>query len=147
MRFTEIDLQINDIMWFGIDMNGFIFACTTAGTASVPEFVCMSKEQTELLADYFMEKLKTTTAENLEMPYIDNPLINDAIMLAKKGIFVFDAASDDLAHDDDYVRIASPQIPLQFTKLPDEMQKLLRDHIVSVDVAREKYICVEHAYG
>lgn len=147
MRYTEIDLQINDIIWFGIDMNGFIFACTTAGTASVPEFVCMSKGQTELLADYFMEKLEATTAEILETPYIDNSLINDAIMLAKKSLFAFDAASGDLAHDDDYVRIASPQIPLQFTKSPDEMQKLLRDHIVSVDVTKEKYIRIEHAYG
>ena len=147
MRYTEIDLQINDIMWFGIDMDGFIFTCTTAGTANVPEFVRMSKEQTELLADFFMEKLETTTEEILETPYIDNALINDAIILSKKGLFVFDAVPDDLAHEGDYIRISSPQTPIQFTKLPDEIQNLLRGHIVSVDVAKEKYIRIEHAYG
>ena len=106
----------------------------------------MSKEQTELLADYFTGKLETTTAEILEIPHIDNTLISDEIKLAKKGLFVFDAASDDLAHDGDYIRISSPQTPLKFTVLPDEIQNLLRDHIVSVDVTKEKYIHVEHAY-
>ena len=146
MRYTEIDLQIEDIMWFGIDLNGYIFSCTTGGTANVPEFVCKSKEQTEFLADHFIEKQEKTTGEILEMPYIDNPLMNDAVLLAQKGVFVFDAVSDNSEHNREYVKIASPKTPIQYNLLPDEIKKLLQEHTVPVDAAKEKYICVKHAY-
>ena len=146
MKYTEIDLQIEDIMWFGVDMNGCIFACTSAGIANVPEFVCKSKEQTEFLADYFIEKLEKTTGEILEMPYIDNPLMNDAVLLAQKGIFVFDAVSDHSEQYGNYTKIASPKTPIQYNLLHDEIKKLLQEHTIPVDAAKEKYICVKHAY-
>ena len=146
MRYTEIDLQIEDIMWFGIDLNGYIFFCTTAGTANAPEFVCKSKEQTEFLADYFIEKLEKTTTETLETPYIDNPLMNDAVLLAQKGVFVFDAVTNNIEHNGEYGKIVSPKTPVQYVALPDDIKKLLQDHIVPVDAAKEKYICVKHAY-
>lgn len=146
MRYTEIDLQIDDIMWFGVDMNGCIFACTSAGIANVPEFVCKSKEQTEFLADYFIEKLEKTTAETLETPYTDNPLMNDAVLLAQKGVFVFDAVTNNINHNGEYGKIVSPKIPIRYVTLPDDIKKLLQDHIVAVDAAKEKYICVKHAY-
>ena len=146
MRYTEIDLQIEDIMWFGIDLNGYIFSCTTAGTANVPEFVCKSKEQTEFLADYFIEKLEKTTAETLETPYTDNPLMNDAVLLAQKGIFVFDAVSNRSEQYGNYTKIASPKTPIRYVALPDDIKKLLQEHTVPVDAAKENYICVKHAY-
>lgn len=49
MRITEIDLQCEDIMWFGIDNH--IFECTSAGCGNVPEFVCESKKNTKILLD------------------------------------------------------------------------------------------------
>ena len=146
MKYTEIDLQIEDIMWFGIDLNGYIFSCTTAGTANVPEFVCKSKEQTEFLADYFIEKLEKTTSAILEAPYVDNPLMRDANELAEKGVFSFDAVTDNSEHNREYVKIASPKTPIQYNLLPDEIKKLLQEHTVPVDAAKEKYICVKHAY-
>ena len=146
MRYTEIDLQIEDIMWFGIDLNGYIFACTTAGTANVPEFVCKSKEQTGLIEDYFTKELEKTTSAILEAPYVDNPLMRDATELAEKGVFSFDAVSDNSEHNREYVKIASPKTPIQYNLLPDEIKKLLQEHTVPVDAAKEKYICVKHAY-
>lgn len=47
MRITEIDLQCEDIMWFGIDSHNHIFGCTSAGCGNVPEFVCKSKQNTD----------------------------------------------------------------------------------------------------
>ena len=146
MRFTEIDLQIDDIMWFGIDLNGYIFSCTTAGTANVPEFVCKSKEQTELIEDYFTKELEKTTSAVLEAPYVDNPLMRDATGLAEKGVFSFDAVTDNSEYDREYVKIASPKTPIRYAALPDDIKKLLQDHIVPADAAKEKYICVKHAY-
>lgn len=54
MRITAIELQCEDIMWFGIDNNNHIFECTSAGCGNVPEFVCISKENTESLLNFFM---------------------------------------------------------------------------------------------
>ena len=58
MKYSVIDLQVEDIMWFGIDTNGLIFACTTAGCANVPDFVCKSREINELICGFFMDELK-----------------------------------------------------------------------------------------
>ena len=146
MRYTEIDLQIDDIMWFGVDMNGCIFACTSAGIANVPGFVCASKEQTELIEDYFTKELEKTTSAVLEAPYVDNRLMRDATELAEKGVFSFDAVTDNSEHDREYVKIASPKTPIRYAALPDDIKKLLQDHIVPVDAAKDKYICVKHAY-
>ena len=146
MRFTEIDLQIDDIMWFGVDINGYIFACTSAGIANVPEFVCASKEQTELIEDYFTEKLEKTTSAVLEAPYVDNPLMRDAVGLAEKGVFSFDAVTDNIEHNGEYVKIVSPRTPIRYAALPDDIKKLMQDNVVSVDVMKEKYIYVKHAY-
>ncbi|EGC01796.1 hypothetical protein [Ruminococcus albus] len=146
MRYTEIDLQIEDIMWFGVDTNGCIFACTSAGIANVPEFVCKSKEQTEFIEDYFTKELEKTTSAILEAPYVDNPLMRDATGLAEKGVFSFDAVTDNSEYDREYVKIASPKTPIRYAALPDDIKKLLQEHTVPVDAAKEKYICVKHAY-
>ena len=53
MRYTIIDLQCEDILWFGLDINGNVLAFTSGGSGNVPEFVCRSKEETELLIDFF----------------------------------------------------------------------------------------------
>ena len=100
MRYTEIDLQIEDIMWFGIDRNGFVFSCTTAGIGNVPEFVCRSKEETEKLYDFFSAKLSDKADYSLNVKKEDNDLINEAIKKKKKGVFCFDAVVDDNHYGD-----------------------------------------------
>ena len=96
MRITAIDLQCEDIMWFGIDNNNHIFECTSAGCGNVPEFVCISKENTDKLLDYFMNELQEFTEEKLLVEYIDtNSLLKDCIHLSKKGIFCYDIYEDD----------------------------------------------------
>ncbi|MBD5101435.1 MAG: hypothetical protein HDT27_01825, partial [Subdoligranulum sp.] len=62
VRYTDIDLQIWDILWFAVDKNGYIGAFTSGGSNVVPEFVCCSKEETEILENYFSEYLKPSTA-------------------------------------------------------------------------------------
>ena len=63
MRITAIELQCEDIMWFGIDNNNHIFECTSSGCGNVPEFVCISKENTESLLNFFMNELAEFTEE------------------------------------------------------------------------------------
>jgi len=146
MRYSIIDLQIEDIMWFGIVIHGYIFACTTAGQANVPEFVCKSREETEKLYSFFTENLNITTTKILETNYTNNDLINDAILLAKKGLFSFDAVIKDTVHKSEYTKIASPIQPIMFTSLPKDIQHILANHRINIDILNNKYICVEHAY-
>lgn len=42
MRYTDIDLQSTDIMWFDVDKNENIAAFFSGGGFCVPEFVCKS---------------------------------------------------------------------------------------------------------
>lgn len=42
MRITEIDLEIEDIEWYGIDEDGRIAQFTSGGSKVVPEFIMIS---------------------------------------------------------------------------------------------------------
>ena len=66
--------------------------------------------------------------------------------LLKKGVFSFDAVTDNNEHKREYVKIVSPKKPLQYTALPDDIKKLMHDNGVSVDVTKEKFIHVKHSY-
>lgn len=144
MRISEIDLQCEDIMWFAADKNGNIFECTSAGCGNVPEYICRSREETDTLLDYFMEKAPSFTNAKLLIPHEDNDLVTDAKTLASKGIYCFDISDGDC--DDTYSCIAIPEKPLHISELPDNIQRIISDHVYAGDVSSEKYIKVEHAY-
>lgn len=145
MRISEIDLQCEDIMWFAIDSNGNVFECTSAGCGNVPEYVCKSREETENLLDYFMEKAPSITTVTLQLPNEKNDLVDDVKVLSSKGLYCFDVTDYD--KDDQYTCIAIPSVPLKVTSLPENIQLLLSDHIYAGDVSKEHTIKVSHAYS
>lgn len=145
MRITEIDLQYEDIMWFGVDNQNHIFECTSAGCGNVPEFVCKSKENTDFLEDFFMQELKEFTQEKLLIQYDDtNELLNDCIHLSRKGIYCFDIFKQNKKQ---YIKLVEPVKPLIFDELPREVKDVLGTNRVDVDVMRKQIISVEHAYN
>ena len=144
MRISDIDLQCEDIMWFGIDNNGHIFECTTAGCGNVPEYICKSREETETLLEYFMNLAPKITNARLLIPASDNDLTADAIKLASAGVYCFDVTDYDT--DDIYQCIAVPENPLKLSALPANIQRLLSDHLYNGDISKETTITVEHAY-
>ena len=145
MKYTEIDLQCEDIMWFGVDRNGLIFECTSASIGCVPSFVCDSKEETEALRRYFLSELQVTTQGTLLFDASDNQLTQDCLTLSSKGIFCFDVAIDE-DRPNEYKKIAVPKEPIRVIDLPEDIQTILKTHSVAVDVATESYISVPHAY-
>ncbi len=145
MKYTETDLQCEDIMWFGVDKNGYIFECTSGGIGSVPGFVCNSKEETEALADFFLDTLERSTTATLLIPDDGNPLLQDCKKLTGKGVFCFDVAIDD-GRPNEYKKIAVPDHPILLSDLPDRIKSIMCNHIVDVDVASETFIRVAHAY-
>lgn len=145
MRYSEIDLQCEDIMWFGIDVNGHVLAFTSGGCGCVPEFVCKSKEETSLLEKFFLKKLALSSGSHLEIPNDSTPLIDDAQLLSQKGLFVYDVSFED-GHTEEYSIISSPTLPITIVDLPEEIIKILQDHVIGEVYAGAKYIQVEHAY-
>lgn len=144
MRISEVDLQCEDIMWFAVDSKGNIFECTSAGCGNVPEYVCKSRKETDILLEYFTEKAPVVTKTKLLIPAEDNDLTADISNLSSKGIYCFDLI--DYAHDDRYSMVSLPEKPLNVSNLPADIQELLSDHIYSGDVSTETTITVEHAY-
>ena len=140
MRITNIDLQCEDIVWFAVDKNGFIVEFTSGGIGNVPEFVCADREANDLLVNYFMNELAQSTSEQLVVPYEDNDLINDAIILSRKGVFCFDASGDS------YDKLSIPEAPLNVEKIPSDIKKILLKRILDVDVVLVDTVEVAHAY-
>jgi len=144
MRITAIDLQCEDIMWFGIDNYNHIFECTSAGCGNVSEFVCISKENAEKLLNFFMNELDEFTEEKILVEYIDtNPLLEDYIHLSRKGIYCYDIYEDD---EQRYIKITEPLKPLEFDNLPQNIKSIFENNRVNTNVITEKFISVDHAY-
>ncbi|MGN1275375.1 MAG: hypothetical protein ACI4UK_00090 [Floccifex sp.] len=144
MRITEIDLQCEDIMWFGIDNENHIFECTSAGCGNVPEFVCRSKENTEILLEFFINELDEFTEAKLLVEYIDgNQLLNECVQLSRKGIYCFDIYEEN---ERQYAKIVEPVEPLNYDKLPKKIKDIFANNRVEIDVMEERIISVKHAY-
>lgn len=144
MRITEIDLQCEDVMWFATDSHGNVFECTSAGCGNVPEYVCRSRDETEILLEYFMETAPAITNAKLLVPAESNDLIDDVKTLSSKGLFCFDITDYDM--DDKYSCISIPEKAINVSDLPTDIQQLLSDHIYNGDVSQERTIVVDHAY-
>lgn len=146
MRISVIDLQCEDIMWFGIDKNGYIFECTSAGCGNVPEFVCKSFEEMNELVEYFIDKLEISTKEKIVTKYDEeNQLVKDCIELARKGVYCYDFC-EEKDHINEYKKVTEPLKPIHYNDLPQNIKDIMKDHRVDIDVNDYEYITVKHAY-
>lgn len=142
MRFSAIDLQCNDIMWFATDRYGCVIALTGGGEGNIPEYVCRSMEETEEIEDYFINKAEEICGSTLLIGDNGSLLCHEAESLAKKGIFCFDVSSEPM-YKHGYYKISVPDRPLRLAELPDNIRSMLCDHMIDVDVSREDHIMVE----
>lgn len=145
MRYSEIDLQCEDIIWFGIDSNERIFACFSGGIGCVPEFVCRSREETELLLDYFTDTQPAFTKGNLHILQNNNSLIEDCLSFSSKGVYCFDVDTEE-TYGDFYRKVSHPDKELYLSDLPEKIRDIMADHAINVDVSLMDKIVVTHAY-
>ena len=132
MRYSDIDVQCEDIMWFGVDCNGWIVACTSAGIGCVPEFVCKSREENETLQDFFCSDFDECHSND------------DASQLSQKGLYYFDA---DLSNNgDSYIKVSEPTTPQTLDSLPTNIKKLMKERVINVDLSAEYSFTIKHAY-
>lgn len=140
MRYTDIDLQSTDIMWFGVDKNGNIAAFFSGGEFCVPEFVCKNIEETELLEEYFLTELVPSTQYALQVEDKDNSLIRDCKSLSEKGLYCFDISDKDGI---DYEIISCPEKPIKVDSLPKNIYAIMQLHNMNVSFADARRIVIE----
>ena len=66
--------------------------------------------------------------------------------MQKKGIFCFDAVSNDINHNREYIKLISPEKLIDYNSLPSEIRNILKKHLLKVDAAKLNYLKVENAY-
>lgn len=144
MRYTRIDLQCQDILWFGVDLSGQIAAFTSAGCGNIPEFVCRSIEETDTLSDFFMSKMSERTSGDIIGDYdTESEMYKDCTLLISKGIFCFDISGTDSST---YEKVAQPLHKANISDLPTNIQSILCDHIIDGSFDSLSVIKVKHAY-
>ncbi len=145
MIITEIDLQCEDIRWFGIDINNYVFTCTSAGIANVPAFVCDNKENTMYLENFFISYIKKLSGIQWMKPFdMESAMYQETVNLTSKGIYCYDACDNN--DETSYCKISEPISPLILDELPNDIKERLLNNKVEVDVITDNYITVENAY-
>ncbi len=145
IRYSEIELQSEDIMWFGVDTYGRIFACLSGGIGCVPEFVCRSRDESETLFEFFTEALPVTTEGNCTGSLQCNTLVEECLVLSSKGLYCFDVDTSE-TYGDFYRKVSYPTRELLISDLPVHIKSILSDHVVSADVSIIDKLTVPHAY-
>ena len=128
MKYTEIELQCEDLLWFGLDTNDNIIAFTSGGIGCIPDFVCNNKKNTQQLQKYF------------------NKIINKSgkHKFAENGLYYYDVSYDN--NGDSYTKVESPSNPLTATSLPEEIYSLIKNNIINYDAKTSDKIIIKHAY-
>lgn len=132
MHFTETELQSEDLLWFGVDINGNILAFYTGGIGCVPNFVCSNQKITYDLQDYFLNELEFNNDSNSEV-------------LAKKGLYCFDVSYED-NYGNSYHKTEKPNKPINISTLPEKIVNMLKNNILEYDANNVETIIVKHAY-
>ena len=130
MKITELDLEIEDIEWYGVDETGKIGLFMSGGSLAVPGFICKSRDDLEKVCDFF-DKLDVQISNfvdiNNDLVYQRQEFITECKHMSQKGIYCFDI-SDDKNIDNKYIFVSKPEKPLLLDKLPIEIQTIMLDY-------------------
>lgn len=127
MIITEIDLEIEDIEWYGIDQDGRIGLFMSGGSKAVPLFIRESRENLDIVCDFF-EELEITLSKqvlinnNLKIPRKE--FWDECKKMSQKGIYCFNISSDSEINNR-YVAVCKPCIELNIVDLPLDIQNIL----------------------
>lgn len=142
MRYSQIDLQIYDIMWFAVDRNGCIGCFTAGGSANIPEFICRSKEDNEYVCDYFLNELPESTVGRIYGIKKNTQLWKECSSLVKKGIICFDDKDNGVS----YQLVAMPRDSIAKSSISSDIQKIMADFNLDTDFCIDKLIEPQNAY-
>ena len=144
MIISQQELQCEDLLWFGIDVNGVVFACTTGGCANVPHFVCDNRENLDTLEDFFVNKYEKIIENNVKI--YDNTkgkLLEEFIQLSQKGIYCYDVCINNNQY---YSIVTAPSKSTVIADLPIDIVKILNKNNVHINTKFDETFTIEHAY-
>ena len=144
MRISSDEVFYEDILWFATNQNGDILAFTSGVNGNVPEFVCESRENADILEDYFLHHQKkiTNVKEMIDLSMKSPSYQKFCYDLARKGIRYYDAVIDTSY----YTEICSPEIALSIRDIPTYISKILSKQIILTNFPN-KEIKIIGAYG
>jgi len=150
MRITEIDLEVEDIEWYGIDEDGRVAQFTSGGSKMVPEFICESRESLDSVSEFF-ENLNPDIAEEVTFSeeaskYPRKEYLQECKKTAQKGLYCYDI-SDEEDITGRYILICKPSYELLISDLPETIQSILLNYkIPNINFMNNRIISIEAAY-
>lgn len=150
MRITEIDLEIEDIEWYGIDSNGRIAQFTSGGSMLVPEFICESRQRLNSVCMFF-NKLKPNNIHKVLFnekitKFLNEDYLEECKIISQKGLYCYDIF-DEQDIKGEYMLICRPSCELLISDLPEKLQSVLLNYkIASTNFSIDETIMIEKAY-
>lgn len=154
MRITIDDLYCEK-SWYGVDKKGRIIEFFGV---IIPEFVCVSKENTEILEDFFETEVIGLTDYivgnkrkllnkngRLEKQRKGKIIKDNSYFLIDKGIYFFNEFDRKKVYK--YIKELIPLNPLLITDLPQNIQEILSNNFLDIDVDEVKVIIIKDAYS
>lgn len=146
MKITKQEIEFEDIMWLALDKHGKILVCTSGVYGNIPEFICESRENVNILIDFFVNKLKESTeAVILRSNNFGKELLEECKKLSNKGLFCFDAY-DGINHTSTYTKISIPKKALNISDLPTDIQKIIEKNQLDINVENLDILEVTNPY-
>ncbi len=132
--FSEQEQIYSDLDWFAIDKGNRIAHFTTVGGRLLPPTVAESKEELEMLFNYFsslpieinaFESCPTLqkSIETVSIPDFDQ-YIDSFAKMSMRGLYSFDSY-DTSSSERPYFQVTCPQNELLLESLPEKIQIIL----------------------
>ena len=136
MRIIQNEICGFDIPWYGVDTEGSIAQFFTGGWCPIPENSSVLVEELDGLVDFFAGYKDISDVKLVDVPQIKpgdshqrpevyEDYINDLKNTSRKGIYVFDADTDNFDLGE-YIKLCYPSNPLKIDDLPKERKTLIK---------------------
>lgn len=146
MIITDLDLQIEDVEWYGVDKNGRIAQFMSGGSFAVPEFVRESRENLEIVSHFFekySQIISATVLFNKNIEYPRKEFWEECKYVSQMGIYCYDIW-DKSELMNEYVYVCKPFCALEITDLPQDIQSVLSYYrMVKADFAKDEIINIK----
>ena len=133
MSYTEADIDVFDIDWFAIDLDGFIGHFASAGKV-IPASVASSKVDNEELNHYFREVCPPSSKYfnspalskfiTFFSPSDEDRHLRDSRIISSRGVFSYDTRVEEKL-DCTFFGLTFPESPRSIDRVPIRIADLL----------------------
>ncbi len=131
MEISDIDLQITDLEWYGVDVEGRVARFTSGGSLAVPLSIRHSYEQLLEIAEFFenipFDNTKEINCFERFESEENNAFKEECKIVAKKGLYCYDITADII---NKYECITRPVEPLLIKELPQRINEILNVFVI-----------------